>query len=110
MLKETPHLRSRSSNCADTKLVTGLRDTDPESLLRIRKSERPIVGHERTTDVVDALGVLAVGEQRFENHDDSAVYEEAHLAPEGSIQPLGDIGVRLREELARLGNVSLRLS
>ena len=51
-----------------------------------------------------------MGEQGFENHDDSAVYEEAHLAPEGSIQPLGDIGVRLREELARLGNVSLRLS
>ena len=61
-------------------------------------------------DVVDVLGVLAVGGQGLKSCDGSAVYEEAYLTPEGAIQPLGDIGVRLHEELARLGNVGLRLS
>jgi hypothetical protein len=90
---------------ADTELATGLHDTDPESLLGIRKSESAILGHEGTVDVDDVLSVLAVGEQGVENCDGSAVYEEADLAPEGAIQPVGEIGVRLREELARLRNV-----
>jgi len=40
-----------------------------------------------------------------EDHDGSAVHDEAHLAPEGAVQPLGEIGERLGEQLARKRNV-----
>jgi len=52
-------------------------------------------------DVVDALGTLAVGEQGVEDHDGDAVHDEADMAPEGMEQPLGEIGERLREQVAR---------
>ena len=90
---------------ADTKLATGLRDTDPKSLLGIRKFERAILGHEGTVDVVDVVGVLVVGEQGVENCNGSAVYEEADPVPEGAMRPVAEIGVRLNEEHVRLRDV-----
>ena len=41
----------------------------------------------------------------MEDHDGSAVHDEAHLAPEGVVQPLGEIGERPREYLAGERNV-----
>ena len=47
---------------AETELASGLRDAGSESLLGVRETERSILGYERTVDVVDVLGALAVGE------------------------------------------------
>jgi len=69
------------------------------------KTERAILGYEGTVDVVDVLGALAVGEQGVEDRDGSAVHDEVHLAPEGAVQPLGEIGERSREQLACERNV-----
>ena len=69
----------------------------------IGKTERAILGYEGTVDVVDVLGALAVGEQEVEDRDGSAVHDEAHLAPEGAVQPLGEIGERAREQLRLRG-------
>ena len=55
--------------------------------------------------MVDVLGALAVGVGRVENRDGSAVHDEAHLEPEGEVQPLGGIGERLGEQVARKRNV-----
>ena len=52
-------------------------------------------------DVVDVLGVLAVGEQRAVNCEGSAIYEEAHLARKEQYNLL-ERSVRLREDPARL--------
>ena len=48
---------------AQTELASGLRDAGSESLLRIGKTERAILGYEGAVDVVDVLGALAVGGQ-----------------------------------------------
>jgi len=90
---------------AQTELVSGLRDAGKEPLLRIGKTERAILGYEGAVDVVDVLGALAVGEQGVEDHDGAAVHDEADLPPEGVVQPLGEIGERLLEHLARQRNV-----
>ena len=90
---------------AEIELASGFRDTGAESLLRIGKSERAILGYEGTVDVVDVLSALAVGEKGVKDHDGSAVHDEAHLAPEGVVQPLGEIIERLFEQLARERNV-----
>ena len=52
--------------CAQTELVSSFCDTGSESLLRIGKSERVILGQEGTVGVVDVLGALVVGEQGME--------------------------------------------
>ena len=44
-------------------------------------------------------------EERVEDHDSFAVHDEADLAREGAVQPLGEIGERLCEYLARERNV-----
>ena len=36
----------------------------------------------------------------MEDHDGAAVYDEAHLASERAVEPLGEIGEHLCEELA----------
>ena len=54
-------------------------------------------------DVVDVLGALAAEERGVEDHDGSAVHDEAHLVPEGAVQPLGEIGGRLGEQLGVRG-------
>ena len=88
-----------------TELASGLRDAGSKPLLRIGKTERAILGYEGAVDVVDVLGALAVGEQGVEDHDGAAVYDEADLPPEGAVQPLGEIGERLLEQLARQRDV-----
>ena len=80
-----------------------------------RCSSRVVVQHRKTrahdtwiqrnVDIVDVLGALAVGERGVEDHDDSAVNDEAHLASKGVVQPLRVIGEDLREHLARERNV-----
>ena len=57
---------------AQTELAGGFRDAGPESLLRIGKIERAILGYEGAVDIVDVLGALAVGEQEVEDHDGAA--------------------------------------
>ena len=69
------------------------------------KPKRAILGYEGTVGVVDVSGALAVGEQRVEDHDGSAVHDEAHLAAEGAVKTLGEVRERLREQLARERNV-----
>ena len=90
---------------AQTELASDLRDAGPESLLRIGKTERAILGYEGPVDVVDVLGALAVGGQGAEDHDGSAVHGEADLPPKGAVEPLGEIGERLLEQLARQRDV-----
>ena len=87
---------------AETELGSGLRDTCSESLLFIGKTERARLEYEDEgqVDVVDVIGALAVGEQRVEDHDSSAVHDEGDLALEGGVQPLGQTGERLRERNA----------
>ena len=81
-----------------TKLASSFHDAGSESLLHIGKTERAILGYEETVGAVNVLG-LAVGEQGMEDHDGSAVHNEAHLAPEGMVQPLREIGEHLHEQL-----------
>jgi hypothetical protein len=42
-------------------------------------------------DVVDVLGAVTVGEIRVQDHHSAAVYDEANLPPERTIQSLGEI-------------------
>ena len=76
-----------------------------ESLLRIRKFERTVLGYQGTVNVVDVLGALAVGEQGVGGHDSAAVHDETNLVLEGAVQPLGGVGERLHEQLAHERNV-----
>ena len=89
---------------AETELEGGLGDAGPETLLGVVKPERAVLGHEGAVDVVDILGALAVGERGVEDHDGASVHDEADLAPEGAVQPLGEIGEHLREHLSRQRN------
>ena len=84
---------------AHTELASGFRDAGSELLLRVGKTEYFVLGDEGAVDVVDVLGALAVGERGVDDHDG------VDLATEGAVQPLGEIGVRLREHLARQRNV-----
>ena len=52
-------------------------------------------------DVVDVLGALAMRERGVEDHDGAAVHDEADLASERAVEPLGEIGEDSCEELAR---------
>ena len=90
---------------AKTELASGFRDAGSEPMLRVWKTERLVLGDEGAVDVVDVLGALAVGERGVEDHDGAAVHDEADLPAEGAVQPLGEIGERLREHLARQRNV-----
>ena len=90
---------------AKTELASGFRDAGPEPLLRVGKTERLVLGDEGPVDVVDVLGALAVGERGVEDHDGAAVHDEADLAAEGAVQPLGEIGECLLEHLERQRNV-----
>ena len=90
---------------AKTELAGGLGDTDPEALLSVGKLQRAELEHEGAVDVVHVLGALAVGEEWAEDHHGATVYEEAHLAPERAVQPLVDIGERLREHFAHKRNI-----
>ena len=90
---------------AETELASGLGDAGSKTVLGVVKAERAIFGNEGAMDVVDVLSALAVGEGGVEDHDGSAVHDEAHLAPEGVVQPLGEIGERFGEYLARERNV-----
>ena len=55
-------------------------------------------------DVVDVLSALAMREQGVKSHDGTAVHDEAHLALERAVEPLGEIGEHLFEKLAREGD------
>lgn len=74
-------------------------------LLGIGETERAVLGHEGAVDVVGVLGALPVSEERADNLSGSAVHDEADLAPEGAVQPQGEIGARLREYLAGERNI-----
>jgi len=89
---------------AKTELVSGFRDAGSEPLLCVGKTEHFVLGDEGTVDVVDVLGALAVGERGVEDHDGAAMHDEADLPAEGAVQPLGEIGERLREHIARQRN------
>jgi len=93
---------------ARIELASGFPNTCSELLLCIGKTKHAILGYKGMVDVVDVLGALAVGEQGVEDHeshDSATVHDEAHLAPEGAVQPLGDIGECLREQHAHERNV-----
>ena len=68
------------------------------------KTERAVFRCEGAVDVIHVLGALTVGEEWVEDHDGSAVHHEADLAPEGAVQPLGEVGEHLREHRARQQN------
>ena len=55
-------------------------------------------------DVVDVSSALAMREQGVEYHDGTAVHDEAHLALERAVEPLGEIGEHLIQELACEGD------
>lgn len=67
---------------AETELASGLGDAGSKSVIGVVKTGRAILGYEGPMYVVDVLVVLAVGEGEVEDHDGSAVHDEAHLAPE----------------------------
>ena len=87
--------------CAEVEFARGIRDARTEPFLCVWKAEGAILGHEGTVDVVDVLRALAMVERLVEDHDGAAVHDEAHLAPEGVVETLGEVGQRLLEELAR---------
>ena len=90
---------------AETELTRGLSDEGPDVLLGFGETERAVLGHERAVDVVDVLGALPVREEWVEDHGSSSVHDEADLASEGAVAPLGETGERLREYLVRERNV-----
>ena len=65
--------------------MSGFRDAGLESLLSIRKTERAILGYEGEVDVVDVLVLLRWESKGVEDHDGSAVHDEAELAQEGIV-------------------------
>lgn len=87
---------------AKTELGSGLHDTCSELLLFIGKTEcaRLEYKDKGQVDVVNAIGALVVGEQGVEDHDSSTMHDEADLALEGGVQPLGQTGECLHERNA----------
>jgi hypothetical protein len=65
--------------------VCGLRDASPESLFGIRETQCAILLYERAVDIVDVLCAAAVCERRVQDHDSTAVYDEAYLPPERTV-------------------------
>jgi len=73
---------------AEVKSVCGLRDAAPESLLGIQDTQLMVLPYERAVDVVDVLCAVPVGERRVQDHHGAAVYDEANLSPERTVQTL----------------------
>jgi hypothetical protein len=72
----------------EVELACGFRDASPESLLGILETQCAILLCERAVDIVDVLCAVSVCERRVQDHHSTAVYDEAYLPPERTVQPL----------------------
>ena len=73
---------------AEVESVCSLSDASPETLFGILETQCPVLLYERAVDVVDVLCAVAVHERRVQDHDSTAVYDEAYLPPKRTVQTL----------------------